>query len=93
MKLNITVELPMPSREKAEKAKKPPTLRERVDYAICQIECRSPLKNEAIVFLRKVFSKLEKKGRLSDEELAVKESIKPAIQDYGSYHSGSDQEG
>jgi len=92
MKVSITVDMPMPSKEKTASAKPAPSLKERVEYAICQIECRSPLKNDSIVFLRKVLSMLEKKGRLSEEEAAIKDSIKPAIQDYGSYHSGSDQE-
>jgi len=89
MKLTIQVDMPMPTRAAS---KKPPCLRDRVDYAIAQIECKTPAKQQAITFLRRVKDKLDAKGKLSEEEMAIKELIKPAIADYGSYHIGSTQE-
>lgn len=85
--MKITIDVTMPD---AKQETKPclPTLEERVEYAIAQIDCKTPEKKAAIAFLRELVHKLEALPRATETQQHCKKLAQAAIQDYGSYYAG-----
>ena len=90
--MKITIDIKMPSPEQAKAVKPPrPSLEERVDYAVDQIIARTPSRTRAIEFCREAFDYLDSIEHPSEKQQALKEKLKPVINEYGMYHKGSSQ--
>lgn len=90
--MKITIDIQMPSREQAAAVKKPaPSLAERIEYALDQIRAETKSKKRAVEFLREAFVYLDGLSNPTEKQRALKEEIKPVINEYGMYHKGSSQ--
>jgi len=89
--MKITIDIQMPSREQAQAVKRKVPLEERVDYAIDQIIASTPSKKKAIEFCREAFDYLDSIEHPNEKQQALKERLKPVINEYGMYHKGSSQ--
>jgi transcription elongation factor Elf1 len=83
MEIRIKLDMPMPSKE--ETKKRIPTLEERIEYAIDCIACGHS-KKEAILFLQKLYSKMDAVKRQDRPFQDLKNKVATAIDDYGHYH-------
>ena len=90
--MKIVIDIKMPTPEQARAVKKPaPSLKDRVEYALDQILADTSKKKQAIEFCREAFVFLDGLERPSEEQRALKEELKPIINEYGMYHKGSSQ--
>jgi hypothetical protein len=78
----------LPSAEERQKHR-PPSLKDRIEYAIDCIECEHN-KQEAIEFLQAVHNRLLKVQPYRDEHRILVERIKPVLNEYGTFHISAD---
>lgn len=93
MKISVNISMPEPPALSSTSYSSPkndalPSLQERVEYAIDQIDCKTPSKKAAIEFLRELVHKLEALPRLSECQQHCKKLAQAAISDYGTYYKG-----
>jgi hypothetical protein len=79
MKLVLALEMPPVRQEKKEC---PPSIDERIEYAVDCISCQHNMK-EAILFLQKLMNNLEKAQNKKKGDLKRLEYIRAALADYG----------
>jgi hypothetical protein len=89
--ITIQITMPTPDQSKGSIRKTQVPLGDRIEYAIDQVIAETSSKKRAIEFLREAFVYLDGLGNPSEEERAMKESIKPVINEYGRDHKGSSQ--
>lgn len=85
MKINIQVEMPDAGKETKAAL---PSLDERVEYAICQIDCNTPEKKDAISFLRQLVHVIDGLKRPTELQQHCKKLAEAAVADYGTYYAG-----
>lgn len=66
-----------------------PSLKDKIQYAIDNIDCNTHCKQQAIEFLRKVQDKiLSLPGATTEANQLLLDMIRPALSDYGSEYKG-----
>lgn len=89
MKVSINIDMP----ERPSSPARPSiSLLDRVEYAIAQIDCKTPSKRAAIDFLRGVVHKVEALKRPSEEQTHCKKLAEAAVRDFGTYYADNKKE-
>lgn len=89
-KINISIQLgTSPPEKKPEQKAAAPTLEQKIEHAICCIECKTPDRWQAIEFLQKVFAYLDKLEHRKKSDTLLLERIKPVIDEYGYFPEGT----